>query len=138
MWWVSGEPGARDPRIATWCRGVRCRICSVAPGGADCHTGSPVDEQLAVAALCSSQLHFHAQALALIDRELAVEGDDRVVRRLLAIPGIDVTAGLAILAAVGDFTRFASADKLVAYLGLHPIIRAVVIYVWMRSGRTGR
>jgi transposase len=87
------------------------------------HLELPADEQATIAALLR-QLDFLTEELALIDRDLAAEGlDDPVVRRLMTIPGVDVTVGLSILAAVGDFTRFATADKLVAYLGLHPKIR---------------
>ncbi|MFC9550367.1 transposase [Rhodococcus sp. NPDC056960] len=48
---------------------------------------------------------------------------DPVVRRLMTVPGVDAVVGLSVVAAVGDFVRFASAEKLVAYLGLHPKIR---------------
>ena len=38
--------------------------------------------------------------------------------RLLTIPGVDVGTAAAVVAAVGDVTRFPSAGQLVAYLGL--------------------
>ena len=38
-------------------------------------------------------------------------------RLILTIPGIDVIVAISIIAAVGDFARFESADKLVADLG---------------------
>ena len=41
----------------------------------------------------------------------------------MTIPGVDATVALSIVAAVGDFTRFRTPDKLVAYLGLNPRVR---------------
>ncbi|MGI5143560.1 MULTISPECIES: IS110 family transposase [unclassified Streptomyces] len=39
------------------------------------------------------------------------------------IPGVDAMTAVTVLAAVGDFHRFGSADKLVSYLGLNPRVR---------------
>ena len=41
----------------------------------------------------------------------------------MTIPGVDATVALSIVAAVGDFHRFASPDRLVSYLGLNPRVR---------------
>ena len=41
----------------------------------------------------------------------------------MTIPGVDATVALSIVAAVGDFTRFRTPEKLVAYLGLNPRVR---------------
>ena len=41
----------------------------------------------------------------------------------MTVPGIDATVALSIVAAVGDFTRFRTPEKLVAYLGLNPRVR---------------
>jgi transposase len=41
----------------------------------------------------------------------------------MTIPGVDATVALAIVAAVGDFGRFARPQQLVSYLGLHPRVR---------------
>jgi transposase len=55
---------------------------------------------------------------------LAVEAlADPVVARLMTIPGVDAIAGVAILAAVGNFHRFDDPDRLVAYVGLNPKVR---------------
>ena len=70
------------------------------------------------------QLDFHAQELGLIDAELArvaLRCED--TRRLMTIPGVDVTVALSITAAVGDFARFAEPNKLVRYLGLNPRVK---------------
>jgi hypothetical protein len=83
----------------------------------------PEDERASVQALLR-QLDFHAHDLALVDKELANEAlTDTMVARLMTIPGVDATAGIAIVAAVGDFCRFSNPDKLVAYVGLNPKVR---------------
>lgn len=83
----------------------------------------PADERATVAALLR-QLDFHGSELAIVDRELAVEAlADPVVARLMTIPGVDAIAGISIVAAIGDFTRFDDPDKLVAYVGLNPKVR---------------
>lgn len=45
------------------------------------------------------------------------------IRLLMTLPGFDATTAHAFMAAIGDVTRFASADKLAAYLGLVPSVR---------------
>lgn len=83
----------------------------------------PADEQATVAALLR-QLDFHGDELAIVDTELAAEAlGDTAVAHLMTIPGVDAIAGIAIVAAVGDFSRFDSPDKLVAYVGLNPRVR---------------
>jgi transposase len=83
----------------------------------------PPDEELAVEALLR-QLDFHGQELRIIDASLGRIGIEREeVKRLMTIPGVDATVGLSIVAAVGDFHRFARPEQLVAYLGLNPRVR---------------
>jgi hypothetical protein len=41
----------------------------------------------------------------------------------MTIPGVDSTVALSIVAAVGDFGRFASPGQLVSYLGLNPRVK---------------
>ena len=83
----------------------------------------PVDERRSVEALIR-QLDFHGDELKLVDRDLAVEAlNDPVVARLMTIPGIDTIVAVSIVAAVGDFGRFPSADRLVSYMGLNPKVR---------------
>jgi transposase len=83
----------------------------------------PADESATVAALLR-QLDFMGGELALVDRELAIDAlGDPVVARLMTIPGVDAIAGISIVAAVGDFTRFDDPDRLVAYLGVNPRVR---------------
>jgi transposase len=83
----------------------------------------PGDERRAVAALLR-QLDFLGGELREVDQQFGLEGLARPeVRRLMTIPGIDATVALSIIAAVGDFHRFSSPEKLVAYLGLNPRVR---------------
>jgi transposase len=83
----------------------------------------PTDERATVAALLR-QLDFHGAELAIVDTELAVEAlTDPAVARLMTVPGIDAIAGISIVAAVGDFSRFDDPNKLVAYVGLNPRVR---------------
>jgi transposase len=80
----------------------------------------PADEQAAAAALLR-QLDFHAEELALIDADLGQAALGRPeVLRLMTIPGVDATVALSIVAAVGDFTRFRTPERLISYLGLNP------------------
>jgi transposase len=83
----------------------------------------PPDELSAATALLR-QLDFHAQELRLIDTDLGQVALDRPeVLRLMTVPGVDATVALSIVAAVGDFTRFRTPEKLVAYFGLNPRVR---------------
>jgi transposase len=83
----------------------------------------PLDERRAVEALLR-QLDFHGEELRLIDADLArIALAREEVTRLMTIPGVDATVALSIVAAVGDFGRFRSPDKLVSYLGLNPRVR---------------
>jgi len=85
--------------------------------------GLPADEKFAVDALLRL-IDFHAQELKLIDTDLGRIGLERPeVKRLMTIPGVDATVALSIVAAVGDFHRFAGPDRLVSYLGLNPKVR---------------
>ena len=83
----------------------------------------PADERQAVWALMR-QLDFHGQELKLIDADLArVALGCENTKRLMTIPGVDVTVAMSITAAVGDFARFSSPNKLVRYLGLNPRVK---------------
>ena len=83
----------------------------------------PADERRSVEALLR-QLDFHGDELAAVERDVALEAiDDPIVARLMSVPGIDVIVAMSIVAAVGDFARFDSPDRLVCYLGLNPKVR---------------
>ena len=83
----------------------------------------PADERLTVDAALR-QLDFLGEELAAIDHLVAVEAQgDEDVRRLLTIPGVDVTTAVTLVAVIGDISRFPSSRHLVGYLGLHPRVR---------------
>jgi transposase len=83
----------------------------------------PIDERLTVDA-CVRQLDFIGEELAQIDKLIAEEAlRDDDVRRLMTIPGIDVTTAMTLVAVIGDVRRFPTARHLVGYLGLHPRVR---------------
>jgi transposase len=62
--------------------------------------------------------------IAAIDVQLAQRGyADERVRLLMTLPGVSQHTAQALLAAIGDVSRFADADSLAAYLGLTPRTR---------------
>jgi transposase len=83
----------------------------------------PIDEAETVAG-CLAQIAFSDQQITQIDQALAALAVAREdVRRLMTIPGIGVAGAVALIAAIGDITRFEDARKLVGYLGLDPKVR---------------
>ena len=46
--------------------------------------------------------------------------DEQIQSPILTIPGISYRMGAMILAEIGDFSRFDSADKILAYAGMSP------------------
>ena len=85
--------------------------------------GLPIDERLTVDG-CLRQLDFLGEELAQVDRLVAEQTlDDAEVRRLMTIPGIDVTTAATLVAVMGDVRRFPTSRHLVGYLGLHPTVR---------------
>jgi transposase len=69
--------------------------------------------------------------IAFLDREIAA-ADGLIAkqmlhspdaRRLMTVPGVNVIATAAFLAAIGDIRRFRNSRRLVAYLGLDPKVR---------------
>ncbi len=80
----------------------------------------PVDEAETVSA-CLRQVDFLEAEIELIDRRIAeqVVGSQEI-RRLLTLPGFGPVAATALMAAIGDISRFPSPRHLVGYLGLDP------------------
>jgi transposase len=83
----------------------------------------PEDERLAI------DRHLRefdrlGEDLQIIERDLARSAlADDCVKRLMTIPGVDMTVALAMKAAIGDVSRFDEPQKLVSYLGLNPSVR---------------
>lgn len=93
-----------------------------------------LDEQLATSQLDADAVMLIESDLALLeglaaqidrfDRRLAeLAWQDERVRLLMTLPGVDVTVAEALLAALGDFTRFKTPADAAAYLGLVPSTR---------------
>jgi transposase len=80
----------------------------------------PVDERQTVQG-CLRQLDFLGGEIELIDRALAEQAlASKEICRLMTIPGVGVTTAATVMATIGDVQRFATADRLVGYLGLDP------------------
>jgi transposase len=64
------------------------------------------------------------QELRLLDQQLTnLAYRDRRVRLLVTMPGVDVVVAMALIAALGDITRFRDGDHVAGYLGLVPSTR---------------
>jgi transposase len=62
--------------------------------------------------------------IELVERQLAAQALARGdVRRLMTIPGVGAVTALALVAVIGDVTRFPGPRQLVGYLGLDPRVR---------------
>jgi transposase len=83
----------------------------------------PIDERQTVDA-CLRQIDFVDQEIALVDIEIAKQvlaSED--IRRLMTLPGVSGVTATAMLAAIGDVSRFPTAEHLVGYLGLSPRVQ---------------
>jgi hypothetical protein len=82
-----------------------------------------IDEQQTVDA-CVRQIDFLDREIELVDVEIAkqVLGSEDI-RRLMTLPGVSGVTATAMLAAIGDVTRFPTAKHLVGYLGLSPRVQ---------------
>ena len=80
----------------------------------------PADERATILS-CMREADFLARELAQVDREIAryAVGCPEI-RRLMTIPGVDVTTAATLMATIGRIDRFASPRHLVGYLGLDP------------------
>lgn len=80
----------------------------------------PADERETLEG-CLREADFLSGEVELIDQEIAryALGCPQA-RRLMTIPGVDVTTAVTLLATIGDITRFQSPRQLVGYVGLDP------------------
>jgi transposase len=81
------------------------------------HEREQVDSNLRVHDALEAEIEFVERGLA--EQALA----DPRVRRLMTIPGIGAITALALVAVIGDVTRFPSPHHVVGYLGLDPRVR---------------
>lgn len=83
----------------------------------------PDDERIAIQRHLA-QIDQIEASLKLVDADIASYAkDDPLIRRLMTVPGVDVTVASGLAAAIGDIKRFADPQKLVAHLGLNPSVR---------------
>ncbi|ARC35928.1 IS110 family transposase [Paracoccus yeei] len=70
------------------------------------------------------ELDWLGGKLAKLDQTLAgIALDDSRMRKLMSIAGINVAVATAVIAAIGDISRFSAPDRLASYFGLTPRIR---------------
>ena len=80
----------------------------------------PADERATVLS-CLREADFLTRELARVDRDIARYAVGCAeIRRLMTIPGVDVTTAATLMATIGRIDRFASPRHLVGYLGLDP------------------
>jgi transposase len=73
---------------------------------------------------CLRQVDFLDHEIGLIERALAEQAlSSEEIRRLMTVPGVSLISAATFVAAVGEVTRFATAKKLVSYVGLDPQVR---------------
>jgi hypothetical protein len=88
-----------------------------------CSLELPVDERQTVESDLR-RLDFSIQERGLLDKQIAqIALASPEIRRLMTIPGVDVTTASTLAAVIGDIRRFPTPRHLVGYLGLHPTIR---------------
>lgn len=83
----------------------------------------PADERAAIERHLGliSQIN---EALRVVEADIAVHAlQDPTIRRLMTLPGLDVTVAASVAAAIGDIRRFGDPQRLVAYFGLNPSVR---------------
>ncbi len=80
----------------------------------------PTDERETLEG-CLREADFLSGEVAVVDREIARYAvGSAEIRRLMTIPGVDVTTAATLMATIGDIRRFPSPRHLVGYVGLDP------------------
>jgi transposase len=83
----------------------------------------PADERQTIEA-CLRQVDFLTEEIDAVERLIAASAlHSPQIRRLMTIPGIDITAAATLMAAIGDITRFPSDRRLIGYLDLDARVR---------------
>jgi transposase len=83
----------------------------------------PPDEAETVAA-CLRQVDFLDAEIETIERRIAEQMlASEQIRRLMTLPGISTVSAVALMAAIGDVSRFPSPGHMAGYLGLDPKVR---------------
>ena len=64
------------------------------------------------------------EALTVVGADIAVHAlQDPTIRRLMTLPGLDVTVAASVASVIGDIHRFNNPQRLVSYLGLNSSVR---------------
>lgn len=83
----------------------------------------PADERDAIDRHLA-QIELIEASLKTVEADIAGEAmADPIIRRLMTLPGVDMTVAVGVAAAIGDIRRFSDPRKLVGYLGLNPSVR---------------
>jgi transposase len=83
----------------------------------------PVDERESVDA-AMRHVEFLDTEIAAVERLIAQQALSwPEIRRLMTVPGVNLIGAASFLAAVGNAHRFMTSRKLVAYLGLDPLVK---------------
>jgi len=83
----------------------------------------PVDERMAIDRHLA-QIDLIEASLKTIESDIARQAmTDPIIRRLMTLPGVDMTVASGVAAAIGDIRRFPEPVQLVGYLGLNPSVR---------------
>lgn len=83
----------------------------------------PADERLAIERHLG-QIDSVESSLKVVEAEIATEAlSDPVIRRIMTLPGVDMTVATGVAAAIGDVRRFPDPRRLVGYLGFNPSVR---------------
>lgn len=107
------------------------RLIAAPPGELFGPTGLQWLAELELDPLGREQLNRELRLLQALETELAgltqsiaeASYADPRVKLLMSIPGVDFTVAQALIAVLGDISRFPSADQCAAYLGLVPSTR---------------
>ena len=83
----------------------------------------PAAERAAVDADCRLLTAIDQELVALEQTQVVDAAADPRIRLLLTLPGLDVAVATALLAAIGEVSRFPTPARLAAYLGLVPSVR---------------
>ncbi len=83
----------------------------------------PVEERHQVDSMLRLLDALEAELHGAVERIAQAALADRRVLRLMTIPGVGLTTAVALVAVIGDVTRFPRPTHLVGYLGLDPRVR---------------
>ena len=77
-------------------------------------------ERIVMSDLLGSVLELNSRKEMVEDEIAKVAGNDKFVKLLMTIAGINVYSAAAIMSEIDDISRFSSKEKLAAYAGLVP------------------